>query len=158
MEELLATPTTRIRWAASHFLFAIAAVAVVIVLGGTGVGLGYGISVGDPLGQAARMAIASAGHIPAAWVMASIVLLLFGWVPRAALAASWGLLVAFIVLGEFGALWQLPSWLLDVSPFAHSPRLPGGAVEWPSLVGLVVVAALVAVAGFTGWRRRDLTA
>ena len=156
VEELLATPTTRLRWAASHFGFVLAAVAVVIVIGGTTAGLGHGIATGDPLGQALRLAGAAAGQVPAAWVMASIVLLLFGWVPRAAVAASWGLLVGFIVLGEFGGLWQLPTWVLDLSPFAHSPRLPGGELELPSLIGLVLVAALVAAVGFSGWRRRDL--
>ncbi len=157
VEAVLATATTRTRWAAGNFVFALAAVAVVVLIGGATVGLGFGISVGDPLGETARLTAAAAGQIPAAWVMASIVLLLFGWVPRAAVATSWGVLVAFIVVGEFGALWQLPTWVLDLSPFAHSPRLPGGSVEWPSVIGLVVVAAVLAAVGLRGWRRRDLT-
>ena len=157
-EELLATPSTRIRWAAGHYVFTLVAVAIVVLVGGAAVGLGHGVAIGDPVGQTVRLGLAAAGQIPAVWVMASIVLLVFGWLPRAAVAVAWSALVAFIVLGEFGALWQLPTWVLDLSPFAHSPRLPGGPVEVTSLAGLIVVAAVIAVAGFAGWRRRDLTA
>ena len=40
-------------------------------------------------------------------------------------------------------------WLVDLSPFAHLPALPGGALEWTPLVALTVVAA---VAGRRGRR------
>ena len=129
-----------------------------MLVGGSAVGLAHGVAVGDPVGQAVRLLARQppvrsrrSGSWPA------IVLVLFGWLPRAAVAVAWSALVAFIVLGEFGALWQLPTWVLDLSPFAHSPRLPGGPVEVTSVAGLIVVAAVIAVAGFAGWRRRDLT-
>jgi len=89
--------------------------------------------------------------------MAGIVMVLFGWVPRW-VAGAWGVLVAFIVLGEFGPLWQLPQWVLDLSPFEHSPTLPGGAVGASQLGLLLTAAALLAVAGFARWSTRDLEA
>ena len=118
-------------------------------------GFAHGLTVNDPLGQSMRMTGAALAQVPAAWVVVAAVMVLFGWLPRW-LSAAWGLLVALVVLGEFGALWQLPTWVLELSPFGHSPRLPGGDVAVGSLAGLVVVAAALAAVGFVGWRRRDV--
>ena len=154
-ELLLSTATTRVAWAASHVGLALAGVAAVMLVAGGSVGFAHGLTVNDPLGQSMRMTGAALAQVPAAWVVVAAVMVLFGWLPRW-LSAAWGLLVALVVLGEFGALWQLPTWVLELSPFGHSPRLPGGDVAVGSLAGLVVVAAALAAVGFVGWRRRDV--
>jgi ABC-2 type transport system permease protein len=82
-------------------------------------------------------------------------MLLFGWLPRFTVAV-WGLLLAFIVVGEFGSLWKLPEWVMDLSPLRHAPTLPvtsGGVLP---VVVLTVVALALSVLGYVGWRRRDL--
>ncbi len=156
IEMVLATGTTRTRIAASHFGVALFGVATLLLCTGAAVGFAHGMAIHD-LGQVPRVVIAAAARIPAAWVVASIVLALFGWAPRA-VGAAWGILVVFIALGEFGVLWGLPTWLLETSPFAHSPRLPGGPANPGSIVGLLAVAGALAAFGFVGWRRRDLAA
>ena len=157
-EVLLATPASRLAWAASHLTVALVGVAVVVVASGAAAGLTHGLSVGDVTGQVPRLVGASAAQIPAAWVMVGVVVLLFGLVPRW-VGGAWGVFAAFIVLGEFGPLWGLPRWVLDLSPFAHSPRLPSPAAAadnaWQLVLLLVVVVVLLA-AGLVGWRRRDL--
>jgi ABC-2 type transport system permease protein len=155
-EILLSTPTSRARFAASHFAVALAGVAALLLGAGASIGLGHAVATGDT-SQVVRVAGAAAAQIPAAWVMVSLVVLLFGWAPRA-VPMSWGILVVFVAFGEFGMLWGLPSWLLNVSPYAHSPRLPGNPVNAASLAGLLVAAGALASAGFVGWRRRDLAA
>lgn len=45
---------------------------------------------------------------------------------------------------------------MHLSPFAHSPQLPRGVVNWWELVVLVLIAAALIWLGFIGWRRRDL--
>jgi ABC-2 type transport system permease protein len=154
-EHLLATTTTRLRWAASHLVVALAGSTAVLLTAGLAIGVGHGLAIGEPVTQPVRLVGAAAAQLPAVWVMVAIVLLLFGWVPLA-VPAAWGVLVAFIVLGEFGALWQLPQPVLDLSPFAHSPTLPGGSVEIEQLVMLIGVAVVVGAVGLLGWRRRDL--
>lgn len=155
-ELLLSTATSRVRQAAGECVIVVASIIVLLTLTGAAFGLGHGIEVGDIPGNVGRLALAGLAQAPAVLVMAGLVLALFGWVPRAT-AAAWGVLVAFIVLGEFGALWELPQWLLDASPFAHSPRLPGGDVSWSALASLVAIAVVLAVIGTVGWRRRDLS-
>lgn len=154
-ELLLSTATTRTGWAASHYLLAIIGIAVMLLVAGAATGLGHGLAIGDPVGQMARLTVAAAATVPAAWVMAGLVLVLVGWLPRW-VAASWGLFVAFLVLGEFGALWNLPTWALDLSPFAHSPRLPAADFAAGSLLGLVAVSAALTGLGIWGLRRRDI--
>jgi ABC-2 type transport system permease protein len=100
--------------------------------------------------------VAALVQIPAVWVVTSLVMLLFGWLPRFT-AAVWGLLAAFVFVGEFGALWKLPEWLMDVSPLRHAPTLPVGSSGVLPVVLLTLVAAAVSAVGYVGWHRRDLT-
>jgi ABC-2 type transport system permease protein len=153
---LLSTATSRTGWAFSHLGVALLGTAAVMATAGAAIGLGHGLATGDPGGETLRMTGAALAQVPAAWVLVGLVVLAFGWLPLA-VPLVWGLLVAFVVLGEFGPLWGLPSWVLDLSPFAHSPTLPGGDVEVASLAGLLLVAALLCLLGLLGWRRRDLT-
>lgn len=154
-ELLLSTATTRARWAASHLAVALVGSAAILILTGFCVGLAHGMAVGDPGGQAARMAAAAVLHIPAVWVMAAAAFALFAWAPLLT-PAIWAIYVAFIVLGEFGELWQLPQWVLGLSPFAHSPTVPGGDVSGGDLAVLLAAGAVLLVVGAVGWRHRDV--
>ncbi len=154
---VLATPATRTRWALSHISVALLGTAALLVATGAAIGLGHGLASGDVPGETARLGLAALAQVPAAWVLVGLVVLLFGWLPLA-VPAVWALLVVFFVVGELGELWGLPQWLLNLSPFAHSPTLPGGELQAGSLVGLLLVAALLCLLGLTGWHRRDLVA
>lgn len=156
-EMILATTVSRTRWAASHFGLALVGVVVILLVTGLSVGIGDGLTGHDVGHEVARMVMAAAAQIPAAWVMASVVMALFGWTPHW-VAGAWGLLVGFLVIAEFGRLWQLPAWLLDVSPFEHSPQLPGGTVGVGQIGLLLAVAAALALVGFGRWRVRDTPA
>ena len=155
-EALLGTATTRIRWASSHFGAALAGVTALMLLAGLSIGTGAAVTLAD-YSQIGRAAVAALAQIPAAWVITSVVLAVFGWAPRFT-AAVWGLLLSFVALGEFGVLWNAPEWLMDLSPFRHSPLLPVGTGAGGGLAGLTAVAAVIAALGYYGWRRRDLAA
>ena len=119
---ILATPTSRWRWASSHFLFAVGGVTLLMVLAGLSVGIGNALDTGGA-GQVGELALAGLAQAPAAWVLTALVMAVFGWAPRFT-GVVWGAFAAFVVLVELGALWDLPQWLLDLSPFVHSPKLP----------------------------------
>ena len=153
-EPLLATATSRWRWATSHYAIALGGSFALMVLAGLAIGVGASASLGD-WSQLGRVLVAALAQVPAVWVMTSLVMLAFGWVPRLTVAV-WGLLAAFVVVGEFGALWNLPEWLMDLSPLRHAPVLPVGTDGLAAVAGLLAAAALLSAAGYLGWRRRDL--
>jgi ABC-2 type transport system permease protein len=154
-EPVLATATTRTRWATSHYAVALGGAALLMVLAGLSIGTSASAALGD-WSQLGRVLVAALVQIPAVWVVTSLVLVLFGWLPRWT-AAVWGLLAAFVVVGEFGALWKLPAWVMDISPLRHAPTLPVSSSGVVPVVVLTLVAAALSTAGYVGWRRRDLT-
>jgi ABC-2 type transport system permease protein len=148
-EPLLANAVGRLRWAAGHLVIAFAGSALLMLITGLGFAVGYGRQVGPILG-------ACLVQVAAVWVVGGVAVLLYGVLPRAATAA-WGVAGAALLIGWVGPALNAPRAVLDLSPFGHLPKLPGGGMEWePVLVLLLVSAALVA-GGLAGLRRRDMT-
>jgi ABC-2 type transport system permease protein len=153
-EPLLATGVSRTAYAGAHLVVALAGTALLLVVAGLSVGTAHAVATGDA-GQVGRVVGAALVRLPAVWVMTTLVMALFGLAGRLT-PLAWVALVGVVVVGEFGPLMDLPSWTLDVSPFAHVPPLPGASLTWSSLGVLTVVAALLAVGGMAAFRRRDL--
>ncbi|MBB3039759.1 ABC transporter permease [Hoyosella altamirensis] len=156
-ELMLNAPVSRIRWALGHIGISLIGAVVLLLLGGSAMGLAHGISVGDISGQVPRLAGASLVQVAAVVVLAAIAVAAFGLVPRFAYSVSWTALAAVFLIGQVGAVLELGQWALNVSPFTHLPRLPGGAVEGLPLLVLAVLAFSVTAAGLAAWRRRDVT-
>ena len=76
--------------------------------------------------------------------------------PRASVAGAWTALGLVVVINLFGQVLQLSHWILDISPFTHAPRLPGGTVAAAPLVWLCALALAASAAGLAGLRRRDI--
>ncbi|GGT38862.1 ABC transporter permease [Streptomyces purpureus] len=148
-EPLLASAVGRLRWAAGHLAIAFGGAVVIMLLAGTGLAVSYGRDFGPIVG-------ACLVQLPATWVLGGLAVLLWGAMPKAAVAA-WGVAGLALALGWIGPALDLPRSVLDLSPFGHLPKLPGGAMEWPpTLVLAGVTVALVGV-GLAALRRRDLT-
>jgi polyether ionophore transport system permease protein len=153
VEPLLATGLGRTRWVASYVGVALGGSAALMAAAGLGMGLTYGIAVSD-LGQVGRLVGAAVAYVPAIWLLVGVSVVLFGVAPRAT-AAAWGVLVACFVAGLFGELLDLPTWVIDLSPFQHVPKVPAeGFAPAPILVLTGIAAVLIAV-GIAGFRRRD---
>ncbi|GDY33062.1 ABC transporter permease [Gandjariella thermophila] len=153
-EPLLATPVRRLAWAGSHLTVALAGTAVLLAGAGLGAGLAHAAGTHDA-GQVGRVLLGALVHAPAAWVVTGVVVAAFGLAPRL-VVAGWVALVAFLLLGVLGPVFRLDQWAMDLSPFTHVPRLPGGELSATPLVCLVLVAAALVVVGLAGFRRRDI--
>jgi ABC-2 type transport system permease protein len=153
-EPLLATAVGRTRWAWSHLVIALAGSASLLVIVGFTAGLVGARQVGDG-GQFGRVLVAALVQIPAAWLVIGIVAAAFGLVPRW-VVLGWVALTAFVLIGEFGALFNLSQAVMDVSPFAHVPRLPGGEFSVAPMLWLTAIAAGLIGVGLAGFRRRDV--
>jgi polyether ionophore transport system permease protein len=154
VEQLLATPTSRDGWVTSHVAMSFVGAAVVMVAGGLGAGLTVALITGD-FGELPRLVGASLVYVPALWLLAGIAVALFGLAPRAALAAWAGMAFCFVI-GMFGQLLDLPSWLIDLSPFQRTPRLPADGLSLVPVVAIAAVAAALTAAGMAGFRHRDV--
>jgi polyether ionophore transport system permease protein len=62
-----------------------------------------------------------------------------------------------VALNIFGQALQLSHWVLDISPFTHLPRLPGGPVTATPLIWLCVIAVALCAVGLAALRRRDIS-
>ena len=153
-EPLLATAVGRRRWALSHVSVAVLGSAWLLFVVGLTMGLSAASSLND-YDQVGRLLGAALAQLPSVLVMIGIAVAAFGLVPRL-VTAAWGLLVAFLLIGELGPLFELDQRVMDVSPFAHTPRLPGGAFSATPLVWLTVVAVGLLAVGLEAFRRRDL--
>ena len=101
---------------------------------------------------------AALAHAPAALVFVSLTALVFATIPTLTIPLGWGLLVAGLVIGQFGDLLQLPDWVQNVSPFRHSSALPVEELDVASTVILCLVAALAAFIAAVLLSRRELKA
>jgi ABC-2 type transport system permease protein len=153
-DPVLATAVGRVRWALSHIAVALAGTTLLMVLVGAGAGLVRAAQTGAG-GEGWRVFGAALVQLPAAWVLAAIVVAAFGLAPRF-VAVGWAALAGFVVLGELGPLLKLSHWVMDVSPFAHVPKLPGATFMPIPVVALIAVAVLLAAVGLFGLRRRDI--
>jgi ABC-2 type transport system permease protein len=148
-EPVLAGAVGRLRWAAGHLLIAFGGTALLMLLTGLGFAAGHGGRTGPILG-------ACLAQVPAVWVIGGVTVLLYGLAPRIG-PAAWGVAGAVLLVGWIGPALDVPQAVLDLSPFGHLPKLPGGPVRWPPLLALTALATVCTAAGLAGLRRRDMT-
>jgi len=148
-EPVLANAVSRLGWATGHLVIAFGGAVLLMLLTGLGFAVGYGKEIGPILG-------ACLVQVPAVWVIGGLAVLLYGLLPRAAMAA-WGVAGAVLLIGWVGPALDAPQAVLDLSPFGHLPKLPGGEMEWGPVVVLLGLGAVLVAAGLAGLRRRDMT-
>ncbi|MFC7274164.1 ABC transporter permease [Paractinoplanes rhizophilus] len=148
-EAVLATSVSRYAWAGSHLLFSLLGPALALFAEGLVAGLTY--SPGDFGGILAGTML----QLPAVWVLAGLTVLVFGLLPRWSLVA-WAAPAACLLILLVGETLQLNQWLLDISPFTHTPRLPGGTISATPMVTLLAVAVVFGALGIAGLRRRNI--
>ncbi|WP_327718386.1 ABC transporter permease [Streptomyces sp. NBC_00490] len=148
-EPVLANAVGRMRWAAGHLTVAFGGAVLIMLLTGLGFAVGYGRQVGPILG-------ACLVQVAAVWVIGGLAVALYGLLPRLA-PAAWGVAGAVLLIGWVGPALDAPQAVLDVSPFGHLPKLPGGEMSWGPVLVLVGLAVVLVAAGLAGLRRRDMT-
>ncbi|MGX4691242.1 ABC transporter permease [Streptomyces sp. JNUCC 63] len=147
-EPVLAGAVGRLRWAAGHLLIAFGGSVLIMLLAGLGIAVGHGRQVGPVLG-------ACLVQVAGVWVIGGIAVLLHGVLPRGAVAA-WGVAGMVLLIGWIGPALNVPQIVLDLSPFGHLPKLPGGRMEWGPVGVLLTLAVLLVAGGLAGLRRRDI--
>lgn len=151
---LLAAPLGKVRWVANHLLIAFAATAVIIALVGLGLGIGFAVATGDS-GQIGRLTGAAVAQTPAMWLTGSLVVLLYGLSSRLS-PVAWGLLATFVLIWTLASFGDIPDWIVDLSPFSHTPAVPAVPLDLTPLLVMTALSAALTASGLALWRRRDL--
>ena len=154
VEALWATPVSRWRWAAGHLVVAVVGVTGVLAAAGLGLGVTYAVIVDEP-GQMVRLTVASLAMLPGVLAVGAAGVVLLGWWPRASMV-GWVVLGLVVIVDVFGELLRMPDWLRGVSPFRHLPAVPAQAMTWTPWAAVLLAAAILALVGVVGVRRRDL--
>jgi ABC-2 type transport system permease protein len=155
-EPVLAGSTGRLAWAGSHLVFPAVGSALVMASGGLGVGIGAGAVLGDFWGWVGRMVRAGLITTPALWVIAAVAVALFGLWPKWT-SAAYGVFGVLVFIAYLGPAVDAGQWLLDLTPYTHIPKVPGGVFHWTPLAWMTGVAAVLSAAGLVGFRRRDVS-
>ncbi|WP_105566747.1 ABC transporter permease [Microbacterium halophytorum] len=148
LEPTLARQVSRTGWLAAHAGVATAVAAVAVIAGGLGLSWTGG-SAGEGL------VFASTAYLPVVLVVAAFGVALFGLLPRAGVAL-WAVFGYILLVAFLGDVLSLPDWAMSISPMSAIGQVPvddvSAAAEWT----LVAVAAVLAAAGFIGFRKRDI--
>jgi ABC-2 type transport system permease protein len=154
LEPLLATATSRSRWLFGSLLVTLVGTCLVVLVGGFGVGLAYAMTAGSGA-DIGRMTAYSLVYLPPVLLLDALVVLLFGWLPRAA-AATWAVVAGCFVIGWLGGLLKPPQWVENLSPFTHVPQVPAADVTAAPLAALLALTVAGVVVGWAGFLRRDI--
>lgn len=155
-EQVLALPVSRASWLRAHLVVAAGGAVLVTAAGGLGVGSSYAMVAGDA-SQVSRLLGAALATLPGVFVLGALAVALFGTAVRWSLVAWVGLAVTVLVQ-FFGALLDLPGWVLALSPFRHVPGLPAESFELLPVLALAACGGLLVAVGVRSLRRRDLAA
>ncbi|HVT69953.1 MAG TPA: ABC transporter permease, partial [Trebonia sp.] len=155
-EPVLAAAVGRVRWGLSHILVAVAGMALLLATGGAATGLGEHALASGSGPSVAALTGAALAQLPAALVVTAVAACACGLAAGRSVMAGWTGLAVAVALSLFGPLLRLPSPVLDLSPFTHSPHLPGGALPVASLAWLTGIALGLFAAGLAGLRARDI--
>lgn len=154
-EPVLATAVSRLRWALSHMMIAVTGAAALLASAGLSIGLGYGLRAGDVGIEVPKLLAAALVQLPASLTVAALAVAMFGLVPSACVGGGWAAVAGSLLMLLFGPLLRFPQWVLDISPFTHVPKLPGGALHVAPLAWLSLAAIGLATAGLGAFRLRD---
>lgn len=154
VDQVLATPISRVRWSAGHLVMAFGGTVAVLVMAGVAFGLADAVVTGN-FETLPEALVGSLIFVPAIWALVGLAAALVGLTPRLS-GLIWASLAVCFVIGMFGALLDLPSGVQNLSPFQHVPRYPAARVAVPPLAMLAAIAGGLTSLGLMGWRRRDI--
>jgi ABC-2 type transport system permease protein len=153
---VLATAVGRTRWMAGQLVFVILGPGLLLLAAGLTAGAVNSIELGSVAEGFGGALGAMLVQWPATVVLGGVAVALFGLLPRFA-GLAWAVLVIALLLGQLGELLQLPSALMDLSPYSHVPQVPVAAMDWTPMVVLTLVAAALMAVGVAGFGRRDVS-
>jgi len=155
-ELVLSTRVPRVRWLLEYWIVGVIVIVVVLAAAGIAGVLGAG-RADDPETLIPNVLEAAAAQLPACLVFLGVTLLVFAFLPRATIPLGWTIVGVAAILGTFGPILQLPDWLNNLSPFAHSPVPSGSDTDWSGGLWMLAIGLAAGAAAVLAMRRREIT-
>lgn len=142
-------------WLAIHVVVVALGAVVVGLVGALALGASAASSTGrqEWLGDIVGGAVP---HLASVGLVLGVVVALFGVRPRLQ-PVAWGLFAAAAVVSYLGPGFDLPDWVLDAAVFpAVGSDVVGSGASTTGVLVLAVLAVSGVLAGFVGFRQRDI--
>lgn len=94
-------------------------------------------------------------YYPAVLVMIGCTVFLIGFVQKLSSLIWLYVVYTFFVL-YLGGLFDFPEWVEKLTPFSHIPQLPVADMDGKKIMLLLIIAFVLAILGFIGYRGRDV--
>lgn len=98
---------------------------------------------------------AALAYLPAIWMLMSITAVLAAYLPGKTFIVYLYLGYSFISI-YFGDISGFPKWASNLTPFGLIPQYPVEEMTYTALIIITLISALLVLAGFLGYRRRDM--
>jgi len=153
-ELILAKSVSRGQLLASYLVISMFASVVLLMMGGFGFWAG-GVLLLEEAITYSTLISAMLVYLPAAWILIGIAVFLLGWMPKLMSLATLMIGYVFFIV-FFSDLLSLPQFLVNLSPLAHVPHVPVDEFSVGAFLVMSGVAAVLIVAGFIGYGKRDI--
>lgn len=155
LETLLSQPVSRRGWMTGRLLLATFGAATISLSAGLFAWAGaasQGVDI-----SLANMLEAGANCMPVALLFLGLAALAFSLVPRASVGIAYGLVAATFLWQLTGSLLDAPTWLVELTPFAHVGLVPAQSFRATAAVEMLAIAAASAIGATWIFQQRDLT-
>ncbi len=154
LETLLSLPVSRGRWLGGRLLLAACGAAAISLVAGLFAWAGaasQGVDISLP-----RMLEAGANCLPVALLFLGIAALAYAIVPRTGVSIAYGLVAVTFLWQLTGAVLGVPSWLVELTPFAHVGLVPAQPFRGAAAIVMLAIATGSALVATWVFQRRDL--
>ncbi len=154
LELQLSEARGRVAWLTPHLVVVTLGTLLVGTFGALALALSTAAALDDG-SWVGTLSSAGATHLPVSLLFAGLSVALFGWLPRAQ-PAVWAVFAVAAVVAYMGPGLDLPTWLVEWSPFGLVGNVPADDVDATgSLVAGLGGLALLGL-GVLGFIRRDV--
>jgi ABC-2 type transport system permease protein len=154
LETLLSQPLSRTRWLGGRLALAAGAATAIALL--AGMLTWVGASSGGTAVSLAKMLEAGVNCLPVAFLFLGVAVLAYALIPRASVGLAYALVTVTFLWQLVGSLLGGPSWLVELTPFAHVGLVPAQPFRVGSAAAMLAIAAATGLAALYAFSRRDL--
>jgi ABC-2 type transport system permease protein len=154
LDNLLVRPVARTRWLASRLAVGISLLLLASVL--TAVAAWVGATTQHASVGLVPLLEAGLNVAPPAVFVLGAGVLVYGVLPRAAIGATYGLVVWSFLVETLALITKSSHWVRDTSPLLHITPAPAADPNWTAAAWLVALGLAAAAGGISAFARRDL--